>query len=173
MKTIKCKRCGNKVEVKNYNQKFCERCLPLHQREKQREWEQTECRKESHKKWSKEHRDKCNISYRKWAKAHPKKKKETYNRWARESHRKKRIQALIHYGGNPPKCMCCEESHIEFLVIDHIKGGGNKHRKSMGNIMIPEWLYRNNYPQGFRVLCQNCNASLTFYGYSPLNKDFR
>jgi len=40
-----------------------------------------------------------------------------------------RMTVLKHYGGTPPKCACCGESHLEFLAIDHIKGGGIKERK--------------------------------------------
>ncbi len=29
------------------------------------------------------------------------------------------------------------------------------------------WLYRNNWPDGFRILYHNCNQSLGSYGYCP------
>jgi hypothetical protein len=86
----------------------------------------------------------------------------------REYYKRLRLEVLTHYGGNPPKCACCGESHIEFLSIDHIKGGGNKHRKSLsGNREIYRWLIKNNFPEGFQILCHNCNLSKGFYGYCP------
>lgn len=32
---------------------------------------------------------------------------------------------------------------------------------------IPWWLRRNNYPNGFQVLCHNCNMAKGFYGKCP------
>jgi hypothetical protein len=53
------------------------------------------------------------------------------------------------------------------LGIDHINGGGTKHRKEIKNFGIYKWLIDNNYPLGYRVLCHNCNCSLGFNGYCP------
>lgn len=80
--------------------------------------------------------------------------------------RKQREECLLHYGG---KCQCCNEDRYEFLSIDHIKGGGNKHRKEIGGKLV-RWLRKNNYPKDFRVLCYNCNLSLGHHGYCPHNK---
>lgn len=63
----------------------------------------------------------------------------------------------MHYGG---KCRYCRESRFIFLVIDHLNGGGNKHRQSIGGgSKIYRWLFSNRYPTGFQVLCYNCNAA--------------
>jgi hypothetical protein len=66
---------------------------------------------------------------------------------------------LSHYGGNPPKCECCEEKNIKFLTIDHIKNNGYEHRKLIGegSLAMYLWIIRNNFPKEFRVLCFNCN----------------
>lgn len=93
-------------------------------------------------------------------------KKLRQHKQQKEIHKRNRLITLIYYGGNPPKCFCCGESNIEFLCIDHIEGNGNSHRKSIGGTLY-EWLRRENYPKGFRVLCHNCNMSLGFYGYCP------
>jgi hypothetical protein len=29
------------------------------------------------------------------------------------------------------------------------------------------YLIRNNFPEGYRVLCHNCNQSLGYFGYCP------
>jgi len=77
---------------------------------------------------------------------------------------------LNHYGGMPPQCACCHEKHPEFLVIDHINGKGNVHRRrhhlTSGDTFYA-WLRKNNYPEGFRILCDNCNMSFGRYGYCP------
>ncbi len=58
-----------------------------------------------------------------------------------------------HYG---EKCDCCGEGEQIFLTIDHINGGGTRHRKKIGN-KICVWLFKNNFPKGFQTLCFNCN----------------
>jgi hypothetical protein len=83
-----------------------------------------------------------------------------------------RLECLVHYGGDPPKCACCGETLIEFLTIDHINGGGVKHRKEAGitGTFFYIWLKKQGYPEGFRVLCYNCNCSIGHYGYCPHEK---
>jgi hypothetical protein len=46
------------------------------------------------------------------------------------------------------------------LTIDHLSGGGNKHRTEIGlhgGVEFYRWLKRNDYPKEFQVLCWNCN----------------
>lgn len=83
-----------------------------------------------------------------------------------KAHRaEQRLMCIEHYGG---RCACCGEVHIEFLCIDHINGGGTKHREKIGKgDMIYRWLIKNQFPEGFRVLCSNCNQSYGHYGYCP------
>ena len=65
-------------------------------------------------------------------------------------------EVINHYGG---KCACCGESHPSVLCIDHINNNGTEHRKSIGggSAVIYRWLKNNNYPEGFQLLCFNCN----------------
>ena len=74
----------------------------------------------------------------------------------------KRINAEIkakcigHYGG---KCACCGETNIGFLTIDHLDGGGSKHRRAVGRgTNFYKWLIRNEFPDEYQVLCFNCNC---------------
>lgn len=78
----------------------------------------------------------------------------------------RRLNVLRHYSSDDPACSCCGESTYEFLVIDHIEGGGTTHRKQIKE-PIERWLIRNNYPEGYRVLCENCNSSYGRFGYCP------
>jgi hypothetical protein len=66
-----------------------------------------------------------------------------------------RLEVLNNYGG--AICACCGENIIEFLDIDHIDGGGTKHKKIIGYNALYRWLRDNNYPDGYQVLCRNCN----------------
>lgn len=63
------------------------------------------------------------------------------------------------YGGL--RCVCCGETKLEFLTIDHERGDGAAHRKQMGHGSLYSWLKAHRYPQdlGLRVLCFNCNCS--------------
>lgn len=79
---------------------------------------------------------------------------------------RERMVVLMHYGGMPPKCACCGEASNEFLAIDHIKGGGNAHRRSVGHHFYRK-LIQSGFPKGLRVLCHNCNLARGFYGACP------
>lgn len=69
---------------------------------------------------------------------------------------KNREAVLQHYGG---KCVECGETDPLCLAVDHIEGGGNTHRKKIGKYGSGffKWLVDNNFPEGFQVLCHNCN----------------
>lgn len=103
-------------------------------------------------KWLKRKRSDARVKYR-----------AVYNKKAREHYKKLRLEGIKRYGN---ECKCCGEKIIEFLSIDHIDGGGNKHRKQIRSNMW-QWLKNNNYPKGFQVLCFNCNCSKGFHGYCP------
>ena len=75
---------------------------------------------------------------------------------------------LAHYGG---VCACCAESRYEFLSIDHTNNDGAAHRRSIKKTPLRQWLKRNNFPPGFRVLCHNCNVSRGRYGYCPHERE--
>lgn len=65
-----------------------------------------------------------------------------------------KVEVINRYGGS---CQCCGEAILEFLTIDHIGGGGNKQRREVGWGRLYHWLRKNNYPDGYRVLCIQCN----------------
>lgn len=69
-----------------------------------------------------------------------------------------KLAAFNAYGG--PKCVCCGETLIEGLTIDHINGDGAACRRETnhgGGLALYSWLKKNNYPPGFQVLCGTCN----------------
>ena len=70
-----------------------------------------------------------------------------------------KIEIMTHYCDGQPKCQCCGEDELTFLNIDHVNNYGAKHRKLVvrrGN-SIYRWLKMHKYPDGFQVLCFNCN----------------
>ena len=91
---------------------------------------------------------------------------ERSRRWGRETLKRDRESVYAHYGSS---CSCCGEALLDFLTIDHINGNGAKHRKTLDAPNIYTWLVRNNYPEGYRVLCFNCNCVATRVEVCPHN----
>lgn len=63
-------------------------------------------------------------------------------------------EVLSHYAPEL-KCVRCGFSDIRALSIDHINGGGTKHTKEIKKSLY-YWLKEKGYPQGYQVLCMNC-----------------
>ncbi len=75
-----------------------------------------------------------------------------------------RNQIMQHYGS---KCICCGEIEKTFLAIDHINGGGNKHRKIINKLSARsyyQWIINQNFPDDLQILCYNCNMSKHLLG---------
>ena len=60
-------------------------------------------------------------------------------------------KVLDHYGR---ECFSCHRS--DKLCVDHI-GGNVPEGKQLKSRELWIWLIRNNFPSGFRILCQYCN----------------
>jgi len=82
---------------------------------------------------------------------------EAERKRGREYWRQRRHEAIMAYGGY--ECRCCGETEPVFLTIDHINNDGAEHRKEIGqsNSNLLTWLRKHDYPNGFQVLCFNCN----------------
>jgi hypothetical protein len=66
---------------------------------------------------------------------------------------------LTHYGNGKCACVICGFDKLPALSIDHIDGGGNEHRRQLNigaGIRFYLHLKKDNYPDGYRTLCQNC-----------------
>jgi len=70
-----------------------------------------------------------------------------------------KLEVFIHYSCNPPKCKICGNNDMRVLTIDHIEGGGSKHRKRINRwgINFYKYLRDKKFPEGYQVLCRNCN----------------
>jgi hypothetical protein len=74
-----------------------------------------------------------------------------------------------HYGGFV--CSCCGTTEPEFLTLEHLNGGGTKHRREVGyGSDFYRWIIKNNFPPGYAILCMNCNFAKGKYGYCPHQK---
>lgn len=75
----------------------------------------------------------------------------------RDRYEQDKVKVLAHYGS---RCACCSEGELLFLTIDHIDNGGYRFRKKNNGSShnnIYRWLVRNGFPDGYQVLCVNCN----------------
>jgi hypothetical protein len=131
---------------------------------------------------TKEQRHEYNIAHREYAKAYYIKNRDRISERSKvhhEQHRdeilaksrskwaEKRSEVMAHYGN---RCACCGESTPEFLSIDHINGGGRKHRKEIGSGNMYRWIIDNGFPDSFQILCHNCNQAKGYYGECPHKK---
>lgn len=95
-------------------------------------------------------------------------KKSDHERIAR---RRRREEMFTAYGN---RCACCGESQFEFLTLDHINNDGAAHRKELGG-NVPDLVCRDlrkrGWPEGYQLLCWNCNCAKGFYGECPHKKE--
>ena len=127
-----CGRCGKNPLSPATNRLQCEPCLAVHR--------------------------KYNISRT----VIPIKSKEHIREVQRAYHRTLKAEVFAAYGD---KCACCGETEEKFLSVDHINNDGAKHRKEIHawdksprvERSIYNWLRKYNYPEGFQLLCHNCN----------------
>ena len=69
-------------------------------------------------------------------------------------------EVIKHYSNDTSKCRLCSESDLTVLTIDHINGNGSTHRKEIkltGGNYFYRWLKNAGYPEGYQILCFNCN----------------
>jgi len=97
--------------------------------------------------------------------------KEIIKEQQRGYDRANKVKIIEAYGS---KCVCCGETLLEFLTIDHINNDGaadRKENKHGSGGKLYRWLIQNNFPkEGYQLLCYNCNCSKGFFGYCPHNK---
>lgn len=74
---------------------------------------------------------------------------------------KLKLEVVNHYGG---KCACCGITRLEFLCFDHINNDGGAHRRVIGRQPMARWLKASGFPEGFQVLCWNCNSAKQILG---------
>lgn len=73
---------------------------------------------------------------------------------------KLKAEMMAAYGS---ECACCKESNEEFLTLDHVHGGGGKHRRSISGGSVYQDLKNKGWPkEGYRILCMNCNFATRF-----------
>jgi hypothetical protein len=148
----KCIVCGNEFEAVT-DKKYCsKKCRQAHYRQVHRE----QIRKYG-RSYSRDYYKKHTLKRNQESKDYYQKNAEKLKLLIKKYRQKLKLEIFTHYGGNPPKCACCGETIIDFLSIDHINNDGAKHRKEEGlGYQFYRWLKNNNFPEGYQVLCMNC-----------------
>ena len=123
-------------------------------------------------------RENAKLYTRQWRKLNPLRTKEI-NKKARN---KVRLEILNYYSDGKLECACCGEKEFKFLTLDHIKGIKNSPDKDhvykgnrsriYGSYGTYTWLRKNRFPEGYQVLCYNCNCSKGVYGVCPHREEF-
>lgn len=72
-----------------------------------------------------------------------------------------KFAVLTYYGDGEMSCVLCNFTDDRALSIDHIHGGGNKHRKENNITHFYEWLVKKGLPEDYRTLCLNCQHLAT------------
>lgn len=141
---------------RKYYQKNKERLL-----QQAKEWRQEhkEQKREYDKRYRLKHIAELRVKRRIAAQIRRKEHPGEVRRAVRESHERLKISVLAHYNNGIVRCFRCGESRLACLSIDHIKGGGAKHRKELGvksGFNFYYWLRAHGYPEGYQTLCMNC-----------------
>jgi hypothetical protein len=85
----------------------------------------------------------------------------------RQYHLGLKLGVFAAYGG--AKCVGCGFEDHRALNLDHIAGGGSEHRRNSPSGTIYLQLKRLGYPEGYQVLCANCN-SIKKYTHNEFNR---
>jgi hypothetical protein len=110
-------------------------------------------------KWIENNREKYLEKKKEWRKKQGCSYWESQNDGVKRRRIVARKKVVEYYGG---KCSCCGEKEYDFLTIDHVNGGGTKHRKIVSSALLPSLIIKNNYPDDYQILCYNCNCSKAF-----------
>jgi len=145
---LNCRKCGTLLNEENISPS----------RKRKQDWICKKCNREATKNWRKRNpyryylivkrsREKKKEYYkewnRKWRSEHRKELNKSRNKW-----RRRKYIELINRLGN--KCMKCEESRIEVLVVHHKFGRGNEHANK---------IIKKDYPiDNLLLLCSNCHT---------------
>lgn len=100
--------------------------------------------------------EKRTLSQGLYASHHHKSMRETSHR----TRMRLKNKVLSYYSSGKPVCARCGFDDIRALSIDHINSNGGVHRKELSRSARGSgfywWLKLNGFPDGYQVLCMNC-----------------
>ena len=125
--------------------------------------------------WKENNKDELREYNRRYARNHREALRRNFTRY----HRNLKRDVIGHYSPEMkcmnPDCLVlggCRD--IRCLSIDHINDDGAEHRRQLygtnaSGLRFYNWLKRNGYPDGFQVLCMNCQWIKKEEARGPLN----
>lgn len=166
-KTVICKGCGKEFTTERNGRSWrCHDCIIKYQQEYAAK------DKQRHAQYSRNYRARLGDTYRERL---VKRRAELISKMSeselaefrkKESEKSARLFAILKeqvfsaYGGY--KCSCCGETEPLFLSIDHVDNNGAEMRNNgthgRSGTAFYQWLRKNKFPDGFQVLCMNCNV---------------
>ena len=106
------------------------------------------------------------MTRKEYLKSYYEKNKVRISKFYEKHHRDIRSKVIAGYGG---KCVCCEDTNVEFLSIDHKNNdGAEKRRLGERAYTLYRKLIKEGFPkEDYQLMCHNCNFSKGHYGYCP------
>jgi len=142
-----CKNCGEKFSTSAYQKVYCT----------------PKCQHQSHVRYNKELNQRETTKLKK--KVYVQNNIEKVRASARRGIQKIKILIIQNYGG---RCVCCGETEIDFLTIDHVNGLKGQSKKKERGRQFYYRLIREGFPQDlYQCLCMNCNWGRRFTGVCP------
>ena len=161
MDVRKCRTCSKEKPldqfecispVKNWYRRQCKSCII----ERNRGYADIskERIREYNREYYRKNKDKLDKRSKDWIEANRDRRRTTalYHYYAMQH------ESIMAYGGY--KCNWCGIDEPLVLALDHVNNDGKEHRekiKSKGGAKLYKWLRDHGYPEGFQVLCMNCN----------------
>lgn len=121
-----------------------------------------EAKKEYMQKYYEANKEKLKQNMRAYYSKYYPENKEKISKYNIELEEKKRMTVFNHYCKGDVKCQCCGERETDFLTVDHINQDGYLHRRK--GVHICRLLIHLNFPEGYQILCYNCNCARSFRG---------
>lgn len=119
--------------------------------------------KEYEKQWQKEYREKTKEKRREYQHRYRKENPEKTRGKGKEERARVKKEVIGYYSKDKFECASCGFNDMRALQLDHIFNNGAEERiKIFGNrtaagTMFYRWVRQQNYPEGYQVLCANCN----------------
>lgn len=144
----KCVTCGTHEFPITVGTTVCSRCS-----EKVKAWKKDPANREKQRVWG-----------RAWRERNQERSRELNTKYNRET----KQQIMAHYGG---ACICCSETTIEFLTLDHVNNDGQQDRRSAkvgrGGYRHYKKLLQEPRREDLQILCVNCHHAKTITGSCP------
>jgi hypothetical protein len=98
------------------------------------------------------------MGIKRWNDRNPENRKERQRRSKKFRRLIDKLEILNYYSNGTLECVLCGEDRLACLSIDHIYGGGTKHKKELraSGIEFYTWIIKNDFPEGFRTIYMNC-----------------